>query len=66
MLKSKFSDTEFLDFSQFQLLNSEFGDLAHLNHKGATKFSIWFNNLLNNGLLEKDNKQKFIDNEMIK
>lgn len=66
ILQSKFSDIEFLDFSHFPLLNSEFGDLEHLNHKGATKFSIWFNNLLNNGLFKKENKQNFIDKEMIK
>jgi hypothetical protein len=66
LLKRKFSDIEFLDFSQFPLLNLEFGDLGHLNHKGATKFSIWFSNLLNNGLLEKDKKQNIIDGEMIK
>lgn len=63
---SKFPDIEFLDFSQFPLSNSEFGDLEHLNHKGATKFSHWLNMLLSNGLLEKNNKQKYIENNMNK
>ncbi len=65
ILISKFSDVEFLDFSQFPLSNSEFGDLEHLNHKGATKFSHWFNILLTNGLLEKNNKQELIEKKMI-
>ena len=66
ILNSRFSNVEYLDFSKFPLLNSEFGDLEHLNHKGATRFSIWFNQLLKNGILVKSEKQKFIDHEMSK
>ncbi|GGZ53532.1 hypothetical protein GCM10008088_14010 [Mesonia mobilis] len=59
----KFSDVEFLDFNRFPLNNKDFADLEHLNFKGARKFSIFFNSLLQGGLLEKsiDDKQKFID-----
>ncbi len=64
ILASKFSDIEFLDFSHFSLPNSDFGDLEHLNFKGAKVFSKWFAKLLDKGLLDKDNKQKFIDREM--
>jgi hypothetical protein len=59
--KTNFSGVEFLDFSKFALANSEFGDLEHLNYKGARKFSLWFNQLLLEGLLEKNDKQDFID-----
>jgi hypothetical protein len=41
--QKKFSTVPFLDFKNFPVQNSEFGDLQHLNYKGATKFSIWFN-----------------------
>lgn len=61
ILHSRFSDIEFLDFSKFHAADSEFGDLEHLNHKGAAKFSFWLDNLLKNGLLEKVKKQNFID-----
>jgi hypothetical protein len=64
LVKKRFSCVDFLDFRKFNLGNSEFGDLSHLNYKGARKFSIWFNNLLEQGLLRKDNKQKFIDEEI--
>lgn len=64
--KKYFSTIEFLDFAKFPLPNDKFGDLEHLNHKGAKIFSIWFNNLLNNGLLEKSKKQDFIDDSMTK
>jgi hypothetical protein len=59
--KTDFSGIEFLDFSKFALENSEFGDLEHLNYKGARKFSLWFNQLLTEGLLEKNDKQDFIN-----
>ncbi len=39
----RFNDIKFLDFKDFPLENSEFGDLQHLNYKGARKFSRWFN-----------------------
>ncbi|KAF2080420.1 hypothetical protein [Flavobacterium sharifuzzamanii] len=61
ILFSRFNDVEYLDFSNFPLSNSEFGDLEHLNHKGAKKFSIWFNKLIKDGLLLKANKQEFIN-----
>lgn len=64
ILNSLFSNVEYLDFSKFPLANTEYGDLDHLNHKGATKFSIWFNHLLHNKLLEQTEKQKFIDSRM--
>lgn len=62
--RKNFSSIETLDFSKFPLANSEFGDLEHLNHKGAKVFSIWFNNLLKKNLLFIENKQKLIDEEI--
>ncbi len=62
--KKDFSSTEYLDFSKFPLPNSEFGDLDHLNYKGAIIFSNWFAHLLSENILEKDNKQAFIDEEI--
>lgn len=64
LLSTQFSDFEFLDFKDFPLQNSEFGDLSHLNYKGAKKFSSFFNNLIASGLLNKNNKQDFINNEI--
>lgn len=61
-----YSSIDYIDFSKFPLNNSEFGDLEHLNHKGAKKFSIWFSKLLENNLLEKNNYQIIIDNEIEK
>ncbi|WP_452231445.1 hypothetical protein [Lacinutrix sp. MEBiC02595] len=57
----KYSDIEFLDFTKFPLSNKEFRDLNHLNHKGAKKFSLWFNKLLKDGLLKKQDKQEIIN-----
>jgi hypothetical protein len=64
LLSSKYSGIEFLDFSKFPLKNTEFGDLEHLNYRGSTKFSIWFNDLIKKGVLNQRNKQQFIDLEM--
>lgn len=43
--KKNFSDIPFLDFQDFPMDDSEFKDLEHLNHKGARKFSLWFDKL---------------------
>jgi|TARA_B110000914_G_scaffold218697_1_gene226310 hypothetical protein len=61
---NRYSHIEYLDFSKFPLKNSEFGDLEHLNHKGAEIFSIWFAQLLNTEFLEEKNKQVYIDEEI--
>jgi hypothetical protein len=60
----KYSDIEYLDFSNFPLSNNEFGDLHHLNYKGAKVFSNWFSNILDKGLIDKIDKRAFIVNEM--
>jgi|TARA_B110000091_G_scaffold156129_1_gene166318 hypothetical protein len=60
----KFKDIDFLDFNNFPLNNEEFGDFGHLNYKGAKIFSLWFNELLEKGLLSMENKSEFIISEM--
>lgn len=37
-----FDDIPFLDYKGFSIDDEEFGDLQHLNYKGAAKFSKWF------------------------
>jgi hypothetical protein len=66
ILKRDFGQLEFLDFSGFPLTNSEFVDLGHLNYKGARYFSIHFNNMLTRVLLQMENKQEFIDREILR
>ncbi len=65
ILETQFPDVELLNFHDFPLAKDEYADMQHLNYFGAVKFSKWFNNLLENGLLEKQNKQEFID-EMLR
>lgn len=66
LLKNEFNDVEFLDFSDFPISNDEFGDLKHLNYKGARKYSKWFQQLLNEKLLLRQDKQEFINKEISK
>ena len=40
---SLFKDVEFLDYVNFPLENNEYGNLEHLNFRGAKKFSEFFN-----------------------
>jgi hypothetical protein len=61
LLNNRFSAVELLDFSAVPLENSDFADLEHLNFRGARKYSLWFNSLLKDGLLEKENKQSYIN-----
>jgi hypothetical protein len=46
--KVNFNDIDFLDFKNFTIDDSEYGDLQHLNYKGAKKFSLWFEEKFNN------------------
>ncbi len=66
MVHGRYSQVPFLDFKNFPLPISDYGDRSHLNYLGAKKFSLFFNNLLENGLLKKDNVQEFINTEMNK
>lgn len=61
----KFAEVRFIDFNNFPLQDSDFGDLEHLNYRGAKKFSDFFNHMLKKGLLDKTNMQEFINEEMI-
>lgn len=66
ILKSNFKNVEYLDLSKFSVRNDEFGDLEHLNYKGARKFSIWFDSLLKSGLIDKAINQKGINKKIEK
>jgi len=57
----RYGDVPFLDFKNFELQNNEFGDLEHLNYKGARKYSLFFHDMLINGLLNAEDKQTMID-----
>lgn len=64
IMNSQFKETEFLDFSNYTMKYSNYGDGIHMNGKGAKEFSTWFSRLLKNGLLKSKNKQFFINNEI--
>lgn len=66
ILNTSFSQTEFIDFRNFPLENEQYGDLGHLNFKGAKTFSIFFDDLIKMDLLKRENKQAFIDSEISK
>ena len=66
IMNEKFKNIVFLDFNDFPLKNEEYADYSHLNYKGARKFSLWFNELLEKGLLSKTNKRDFIIDEIKK
>lgn len=61
-----FKDIDFIDLASFSLKNDEYGDISHLNHRGAKTFSLFFNKLLNEGLLTATDKQEFVNQEMQK
>ena len=62
--KERFDSIDYLDFSKFKLENKDFGDLDHLNYKGAKIFSVWFSSILEKGLIEAKEKETFIENEI--
>jgi len=64
ILKSRFSNVDFLDFNDFPLKDEDYGDMEHLNYKGARKFSKFFNELLTKGVLENKETQSVINQKM--
>ena len=64
ILKKRFSDVTWLDFSSFPIKDSGFADPEHLNYKGARVFSLWFNEILKKGLLSKSDKARFVKKEI--
>tara|TARA_B100000780_G_C21075083_1_gene432769 strand:- start:110 stop:1099 length:990 start_codon:yes stop_codon:yes gene_type:complete len=61
-----FENIDILNFSNFELEDECFADFGHLNYKGANKFSDFFNKLLTNGLLNKENIKELIKVEINK
>jgi hypothetical protein len=59
--QNDFSDVELIDCAHFPLQDEEYGDFEHINHLGAKKFSLAFNDLLLQGLLDSSNKQSMVD-----
>jgi hypothetical protein len=57
-------DNMFLDFKDFPLQTNQFIDSEHLNAAGSREFSLFFNTLLADSLLQKDDKQFFIKNKI--
>jgi hypothetical protein len=64
ILNKQLDGVEFLDFKDFPLPDSDYGDLEHLNYRGAKKYSMFFNKLVKDGLLNKISKQEFINEQM--
>jgi hypothetical protein len=46
--KKKYASIPFVDAVHYPISNEAFGDLEHLNYKGAKKFSLYFNDLMQN------------------
>ena len=65
LLNTEFRNAEFLDLKDYPLPDSDYGDLEHVNYRGAKKYSLFFNKLIKQGLLEKTDKQKFINEQMV-
>jgi hypothetical protein len=62
----RYADVEFLDFQGFKLDDDEFADKAHMNARGAERFSRWFALLVEDGLFDIPDKQRFIDENLKK
>ena len=49
-----------MDLIDFPIKDEEFADLVHLNSYGSTKFSMWVDSLIEDGILDKNNKINII------
>lgn len=59
-----FKSVVFLDLSHFPIAKNGFADFSHLNYKGATAFSKFFNDMLQNDVFYSKNAQQIIDHEI--
>ncbi len=66
ILNTNFSNIMFLNFEYFPLEDKDFSDFEHLNYIGAEKFSKWFAQILDKQILDRENRQEFINNEFLK
>lgn len=66
LLDKQMNSVTFLDFKNFTLPNTHYGDLEHLNYLGANEFSSFLNVLINEGLLSLPEKQERIDSAIEK
>jgi len=57
-----FSEVPFLDFKEFPLPDSKFADERHLNLAGRKEFSMFFNSLIQDELLNKKNIGEVVKN----
>lgn len=51
LVKQRYSDITFLDFSNYYLPDSCYKDYRHLNYDGSLVFSKWFNNFISDSLI---------------
>ena len=63
--KQEFPTVTLLDFKDYPTKNSELGDFGHLNHIGATKFSLFLNKLMLENFLQNKNPQMIINKEIL-
>lgn len=66
VVTERFSGVSHLDFRNFTLAPGDFADFHHLNHRGAKKFSIFFQNLVEHGVLDSPNGQQMIEDNLAK
>lgn len=62
--EESFPTIPYLDFSNFPLNNTDYADASHVNYRGAKKFSLFFNKLLEKGLLNKKEMEAFVHEEI--
>lgn len=59
-----FNDVTFMDFKSMRFPATAYGDVEHLNYKGAVMYSRFFDTLLKKGVMDSANYQQIIDMEI--
>lgn len=62
-IKRRYSSIDFMDFAKFKVRDEDFFDLSHLNTSGGIKFTKFFDELINSGILESKKKVHFVYSE---
>jgi hypothetical protein len=65
IILNRFKDVDFLDFNNFPLSSIEYRDFGHINHKGAKVFSLWFDSIIKEGILNNRNKNQIINEKIL-
>jgi hypothetical protein len=64
ILQNEFEGIPFVDLKDFKLSNNDYCDPKHLNYQGSKKISVFLNQIINEGTMDKSNYEELIKKQI--